>query len=262
MAIPPPGRFDAQRLREAGVALGLNQVQLAQRVGEDTLSAAIDRTPKRGSKRRKAGVLADVCAALAVGDSSKAKTILQEGYPFVPVEKIARRYSERESMKLFIRDGFIDRYTGNSLVNPGVLRLLHIALEDDFPADPNWKVSGTHPAFWELFPTVDHVVPVSRGGPDDESNWVTASMLRNQAKNQWTLEDLGWELHPPGAVAEWDGLSRWLVDYLAANPIALAAAAEPHRGYVRRWVIATKAALEEADVEPVERNSTEASAAE
>jgi len=56
----------------------------------------------------KAGVLSDVCAALAVGDSSKAKTTLQEGYPFVPVEKIARRYSERESMKLFVRDGFID----------------------------------------------------------------------------------------------------------------------------------------------------------
>lgn len=61
----------------------------------------------------KAGVLVDVCAALAVGDSNKAKRTLQERYPFVPVEKIARRYSEREPMKLLIRDGFIDRYTGN-----------------------------------------------------------------------------------------------------------------------------------------------------
>lgn len=210
----------------------------------------------------KAGVLADVCAALAVDDSTKAKTTLQKGYPFVPVEKIARRYSERESMKLFIRDGFIDRYTGNRLVNPGVLRLLHVVLEDDFPADPNWKVSRTHPAFWELFPTVDHVVPVSRGGPDDASNWVTASMLRNQAKNQWTLDDLGWELRPPGAAGEWDGLSRWLIDYLAAHPTALADAAEPHRGYVRRWLIATKEALEETDVNRMNRNSTEAAAAE
>ena len=194
----------------------------------------------------KAGVLSDVCAALAVGDSSKAKTTLQERYPFVPVEMIARRYSERQSMKLFIRDGFIDRYTGNRLVNPGVLRLLHVVLEDDFPADPNWKVSGTHPAFWELFPTVDHVVPVSRGGGDDE-NWVTASMLSNQAKNQWALDDLRWKRHPAGDPREWDGLSRWLVNYLAENPIVLAEAPEPHRGYIQRWLAATKAALEADD---------------
>ena len=68
-------------------------------------------------------------------------------------------------------------------------------------------------------------------------------MLSNQAKAQWTLDDLGWKLHPAGKVEEWDGLSRWLVDYLAANPTVLAEAAEPHRGYIRRWLIATKAAL-------------------
>jgi hypothetical protein len=199
----------------------------------------------------KAGVLRDVCVALNGGDSLSAKATLRSGYPFVPVEKIARRYSLRQSMAVFMRDGFIDRYTGNRLVNPGVLRLLHVVLGDDFPAHPNWKVSETHPAFWELFPTVDHVVPVSRGGPDKKSNWVTASMLSNQAKNQWTLDDLGWKLHPPGAAAEWDGLSRWLVDYLAANPTVLADA-ELHRDYIRRWLIATKAELGEADDKPVE----------
>ena len=198
----------------------------------------------------KAGVLSDVCAALAVGDSRSAKDKLRSRYPFVPVEKIVRRFSIRKSMDLFMRDGFIDRYKGNRLINPGVLRLLQVVLGDDFPAHPNWKVSETHFAFWELFPTVDHVVPLSRGRCDDKSNWVTASMLSNQAKDQWTLDDLRWELHPPGVVAEWDGLSRWLVDYLAANPTVLADAAEPHRGYIRRWLTATKAALQEADDKP------------
>ena len=66
------------------------------------------------------------------------------------------------------------------------------------------------------------------------------------------MDDLGWELHPRGGVAEWDGLSRWLVDYLVANPTVLADAAEPHRGYIRRWLIATKTALGEADDEPGE----------
>ncbi len=150
-------------------------------------------------------------------------------------------------MKLFVRDGFIDRYTGTRLVNPGVLRLLHVVLGADFPTHPNWKVSETHPAFWELFPTVDHVKPVSRDGKDDESNWVTASMLSNKAKDQWTVEQLGWKLHPPGAIEEWNGLSRWLIDYLAANPTVLEEAAEPHRGYIRQWLRATTAVLETRD---------------
>ncbi|MFN8228349.1 MAG: HNH endonuclease [Mycobacterium sp.] len=191
-----------------------------------------------------AGVLFDVCAALRVGDSGSAKATLGERYPFVPIEKIVRRFSIRQSMELFMRDGFIDRYTGNRLINPGVLRLLHVVLGDDFPADPHWRVSKTHPAFWELFPTVDHVLPVSRGGRDDESNWVTASMLSNQAKAQWSVGDLGWELYPAGSVEEWDGLSRWLVDYLAANPTVLAEAAEPHGRYIRRWLTATQGAVE------------------
>jgi hypothetical protein len=194
----------------------------------------------------KADVLSDVCAALKDGDSHSARATLTSRYPFEPVEKIARRYSERRSMNQFMRDGFIDRYTGNRLINPGVLRLLHVVLGDDFPAHQNWKASETHIAFWELFPTVDHLVPVSRGGCDDESNWVTASMLSNGAKAHWTLKELGWKLHPEGA-DEWDGLSRWLVEYLAAPSTVLEGAAEPHRGYIRRWLKATKEVLEGDD---------------
>ncbi len=192
----------------------------------------------------KVGVLSDVCAALFSGDSGSARATLRSRYPFVPVEKIARRYSVSQSMKVFLRDGFIDCYTGNRLVNPGVLRLLHVVLGDDFPAHPNWKASETHPAFWDLFPTVDHVQPVSRGGRDDESNLVTASMLSNRAKDQWTLEDLRWKLHPAGSVEDWDGLSRWLINYLAKNPTVLQEAPEPHRSYIQRWLNATRTVLE------------------
>jgi hypothetical protein len=46
-------------------------------------------------------------------------------------------------------------------------------------------------------------------------------------------------------VERWDGLSQWLVDYLAANPTVLEKkAAEPHRAYIGRWLRATKAALD------------------
>ena len=67
-------------------------------------------------------------------------------------------------------------------------------------------MSETHMIYWELFPTVDHVVPIARGGGDDESNWVTTSMLHNSAKSNWKLEELGWQLLPAGDIEQWDGL--------------------------------------------------------
>lgn len=82
-------------------------------------------------------------------------------------------------MQSFVRDGFIDRYSGRHLVFPGTLRVLSTLFPEDFPFHPNWKTQFTHPAFWELFPTIDHIVPVARGGLDVPENWVTTSQLRN-----------------------------------------------------------------------------------
>lgn len=87
-------------------------------------------------------------------------------------------------------------------------------MPSEFPFHPNWKMSETHMIYRELFPTIDHVVPVARGGADDESNWVTTSMLRNAAKSNWTLEEVGWTLVPAGDLLQWDGLLGWFIDYL------------------------------------------------
>ena len=76
-------------------------------------------------------------------------------------------------------------------------------------------------------------------------------MVSNQAKAHRSVDELGWELYPAGAVEEWDGLSQWLVKYLAANPTVLAEAAEPHRSYIGKWLRVTEAALR-ADAKPVE----------
>ncbi len=126
-----------------------------------------------------------------------------------------------ESARVFVRDGFIDRYTGARLVFLPVLRVISSILPEAFPYHPNWKTDVTHPAYWDLTATVDHLVPVSRGGADDESNWVTTSMARNSAKGNWSVEDLGWTLHPPGDFAEWDGLLNWYVHYTEKHPEAL-----------------------------------------
>lgn len=132
-------------------------------------------------------------------------------------------------MAVFVRDGFVDRYGGELLVFPGTLRLLSRLLPTEFPFHPNWKMSATHPAYWELFPTVDHLIPVARGGIDGEANWVTTSMLRNSAKSNWTMEDLGWQLLPPGDFAQWDGLVAWFFEFVGRDPTHL------QDEYVRAW---------------------------
>jgi hypothetical protein len=109
-------------------------------------------------------------------------------------------------MRVYLRDGFTDRYSGAPLVFPGTLRAISLLMPTEFPYQTNWKQSETHPAFWELSPTIDHVRPLARGGSDDDSNVVTTSMVRNAAKANWTLEELGWPVVRAPVVENWDGL--------------------------------------------------------
>jgi hypothetical protein len=176
----------------------------------------------------KADFIAQVCGALLRDDSAGASAIAS-AYPFVAGSKQSRKYSAYQMLCIFIRDGFVDRYSGERLVFPGTLRLLSRLMPTEFPAHPNWKMTESHLFYWELFPTIDHEHPVARTGPDDESNWVTTSMLRNSAKSNWTLEELGWTKVPPGDFAEWDGLLGWFIEYIAAHPVHLEDA------YIRRW---------------------------
>lgn len=177
----------------------------------------------------KAQTIKAVCDSLLTGDAAAAAATARSGYPFALPQSTGRGYTESMCTAIFVRDGFIDRYSGTQLVFPGTLRLLSLLLPSEFPFHPNWKMTETHMAYWELFPTVDHVVPVARGGADNDSNWVTTSMLRNSAKSNWTLEELGWQLVPPGEFKRWDGLLTWFISFLTREPSHLADA------YIRRW---------------------------
>ena len=185
-----------------------------------------------------AEVVARICGALLRDDRDSARAVAAAEYPFVRHTKAGRSYTELQSMRVFLRDRFTDRYSGARLVFPATLRLLTKVMPEEFPAHPNWKMSECHIASWELFPTIDHVVPVARGGVDDETNWVTTSMLRNAAKAHWTLEELGWSLREADSTDAWDGLVRWCLDYLTARPEHLA------DKYIARWQRAAMAALE------------------
>lgn len=177
----------------------------------------------------KAEIIKRICELLLRSDTNSARAVAIAEYPFASVENAGRKYTEYQMTSVFIRDGFLDRYSGAKLVFPGSLRLLSRLMPEEFPAHPNWKMTASHIVYWELFPTVDHVLPVARGGADDESNWVTTSMLRNSAKSNWTLEELGWTLLPSGDYTDWDGLLKWFMNYVVKDVSQLD---DP---YVRRW---------------------------
>ena len=64
-----------------------------------------------------------------------------------------------------------------------------------------------HSAYWELVPTIDHIIPIAIGGEDNPSNYATTSMLHNSVKSNWTIEQLNWKLYPAGDINEYDGLT-------------------------------------------------------
>ena len=155
--------------------------------------------------------------------------IIERKYPFVPKTKQNRQYSDYRKLRVFVRDGFVDRYSGDKLIFSPVLRLLSILMPNEFPFHKNWKMTECHLGFWQLLPTVDHVIPVSRGGPNEESIMVCTSQLRNSAKANWLLEELEWELQPPGDFSKWDGLMNWFIRYLMKYPSFL------QNGYLNSW---------------------------
>ncbi|MDA3833833.1 MAG: HNH endonuclease [Spirochaetales bacterium] len=171
--------------------------------------------------------------ALLDGNKKIACSNIQENFPHVSTTRFERRYTERQSLAVFIRDGFIDRYSGEKLLFPGVLRILSLSLPTEFPYQTHWKTTETHIAYWKYYPTVDHIIPIARGGADSSDNFVTTSQLRNSAKSHWLLEEIGWELHPEGNMNDWDGLMGLTSQFVNQNPDMLS------DNLLKKWIKAT-----------------------
>ena len=174
-------------------------------------------------------ILSDAVDLLLSGNTRDAQALIVEHDPFVPTKIQGRNYSEKEKMQVFLRDGFVDRYSGKRLVNPGILKSITYFFPQDFSYHPHWKTTQCHRAYWELLPTVDHIVPIAHGGEDIFENWATTSMLNNSIKSNWTLEELRWDICPAGDLAEWDGLTKKFISLAEATPSILS---DP---YIRRW---------------------------
>jgi hypothetical protein len=177
-----------------------------------------------------------VSELLSSGDSASAATILRSAFPLAPASTPRSPWPLPRLTKVFVRDGFTDRYFGEPLVFPGALRALSVLSPPLFPYHRNWRQSLTHPAYWSHYPTIDHVVPVARGGADDESNVVTTSMLRNAAKSNWLLSELGWPTSTAPVVSTWDGLLAWFCrSYERSERLR-------HEPALRQWYKAAKSA--------------------
>jgi hypothetical protein len=177
----------------------------------------------------RADVIAQTCAFGQDRSFDAARDLILGQYPPSGRSTARGKWTEQSLLRIFVRDRFTDRYFGVRLIFPGTLRMLSLLMPAEFPYHPNWKQSETHPAFWELYPTVDHVVPLARGGRDDETNLVTTSMLRNGAKANWLLEELGWPTERAPVASNWDGMLSWFLSQWKANKQLHA------NSYLRQW---------------------------
>jgi len=174
-------------------------------------------------------VLQDIGRMIADGKISEASEYVLSEYPHRYIEYDKRNMSVEQKLKIFIRDGFIDRYSGKKLLFPGVLRIITQELGDVFPFHSNWKMSDCHIAYWEMMPTYDHVLPIARGGKNSPENIVTTSQIMNSAKSNFLIDEIGFKLHAPGDMNEWDGMISWYKEYVDKNPSIL------KNAYIRQW---------------------------
>ncbi len=188
-------------------------------------------------KRDKSDIISNIIEMLIDNNKSSAKSMIINEYPHKVCSVEKRTYTVSEKMEQFIKDGFIDRYTGEKLLNPGILKVLSTYFPDDFPFHPHWKMTETHIAYWELIPTLDHVYPIAKGGQDDKDNWVTTSMKNNSIKSNYTMDEIRWNLYPQGDIKDWDGLSKSFINLIDANQELL------KDNYIKTWYTVTKKLL-------------------
>ena len=176
---------------------------------------------------------------LYANDRASAINVIESDYPFVPIKSEGRNYPIKQMMEQFFSDGFIDRYSGKQLVNPGMLRVMSEMIPDVFPYQAHWKTDSCHMAYWDYQPTVDHIFPVSLGGKDAPENRATTSMVNNSAKSNFTLDQLGWTLKDKGDIHSWDGLSKVFIQIVEQNKTLLGV------GRIKDYYKATKELLVE-----------------
>jgi hypothetical protein len=125
------------------------------------------------------------------------------------LERSAQRMpSSTSEHAIYVRDGWRCRYCGKRVIDRSMRMRLHRCL----PSTARWGARNTdkHTALAALSASLDHVVPHSRGGTNDELNLVTACNACQFGRGQWTLEEVGFVDPRDFAPIRdaWDGLMR------------------------------------------------------
>lgn len=169
---------------------------------------------------KKTDIINSICDALAGNDIKTARAKLLAEWKFIPPQFQTKREGISQSLQLdiFFRDRFTCRYCGKLTIFIGTLRIMSLMMPDEFPYHPNWKWERTHPAYWELTASCDHLLPVARGGGNDIENLVTACYMCNSIKANWTLQELRWELKEINNPT-WDGLTGYFLQLMEQNNI-------------------------------------------
>ena len=179
-------------------------------------------------------IISDIATMLMKNNKTAAKSIICEEYPHEYYEIEKRTYNVTQKMNQFISDGFIDRYTGDKLVNPGMLKVISHYFPEEFPYQAHWRMVDTHNAYWDLIPTIDHVYPIAKGGEDNTDNWVTTSMKNNSIKSNYTLDEIHWKLYPKGNISDWDGLTKVFMELVDKDKELL------NDSYIKNWYNVSK----------------------
>lgn len=108
--------------------------------------------------------------------------------------------------RAFERDHFTCRYCGRRTIHVDVLKLLSRALPQILPYDPGWKPVEDLIVFWTHCASIEHHVPLARGGGNDSQNIVTSCYQCNDVKSYYLAEELGWSLRRVDE-SQWDGLT-------------------------------------------------------
>lgn len=121
-----------------------------------------------------------------------------------------RMPTARVERAIFARDGYRCRFCGIRVISRKAIRTL-VKL---YPEVARWGRSNIekHYALSALSISLDHVLPHSRGGTNEEANLVSACTLCQFGRNAWTLEEVEFNdpRERPPVVDDWDGLTRLL----------------------------------------------------
>jgi len=128
-----------------------------------------------------------------------------------PLEERSSRGSLAMSTKrlIFERDHYTCRLCGMKTIDVEVLRGLSRAFPLELPFHPNWKHDATSLVYWTHTTSLEHIIPIARGGADEPENFATSCYGCNDMRSHALLEEVGWTIRPIEP-SSWRGLREYL----------------------------------------------------